>query len=189
VSDDRLMKVTRMLYVHRVADWRAWLRKHHRTSREIWLVYYRKSSGKPRISYNDAVDEAICFGWIDSTVNKIDADRFAQRFTPRRLASKTSEMNKARARRLVRERRMTRAGLAAIGELKTARLVIPKDIKAALETDEVAWKNFRRFPAAYRRIRIAFVEGARRRPAEFQRRLGNLVRRSAKNERFGMVRD
>jgi len=119
----------------------------------------------------------------------IDADRLAQRFTPRRPGSKASEMNKARARRLVRERRMTAAGLEAIGSLKTERLVIPADIRAALEDDPIAWKRFRRFPTAYRRIRIAFVEGARGRPAEFQRRLGNLVRRSAKNERFGMVRE
>lgn len=184
-----MTEVTRTLYVHRVADWRAWLRKHHKTSREIWLIYYRKSSGKPRISYNDSVDEALCFGWIDSIQKKIDDDRLAQRFTPRRPGSKTSEMNKARARRLVRERRMTPAGLAAIGTLTAPRLVIAKDIKSAFENDPVAWKRFRRFPIAYRRIRIAFVEGARGRSAEFRKRLGNLVRKSAKNERFGMVRE
>jgi uncharacterized protein YdeI (YjbR/CyaY-like superfamily) len=184
-----MTKVTATLYVHRIADWRAWLRRHHQTSREIWLVYYRKDSGKPRISYNDAVDEALCFGWIDSTAKKIDADRTAQRFTPRRPGSPTSEMNKARARRLVREKRMTPAGLKAIGTLRAPRLVVPADIKAALERDPTAWKHFQRFPASYRRIRVAFVEGARRRPAEFRRRLGNLVRKSAKNERFGMVRE
>ncbi|MGH2490476.1 MAG: YdeI/OmpD-associated family protein [Candidatus Limnocylindria bacterium] len=183
------MKITRTLYVHRVADWRAWLRKHHKTSREIWLIYYRKSSGKPRISYKDSVDEALCFGWIDSTQKKLDDERLAQRFTPRRPGSKTSEMNKARARRLVRERRMTAAGLAAIGSLKTQRLVVAADVRAAFEGDPIAWKRFQRFPAAYRRIRLAFVEAARGRPAEFQRRLANLVRKSAKNERFGMVRE
>jgi len=122
-------------------------------------------------------------------MKKIDADRFAQRFTPRRPGSKTSEMNKARARRMVREHRITPAGLAAIGSLTAPRLVIAADIKAAFEKDPVVWKRFRRFPIAYRRIRIAFVEGARGRPAEFRRRLGNLVRKSAKNERFGMVRE
>lgn len=125
------MKVTRTLYVHHVADWRAWLRKHHMTSREIWLISYRKSSGKPRLSYNDSVDEALCFGWIDSIQKKIDDDRLAQRFTPRRPGSTTSEMNKARARRLVRERRMTAAGLAVIGSLIAPRLVVAPDIKAA----------------------------------------------------------
>ena len=183
------MKVGPTLYVHRVADWRAWLRKHHRTSREIWLIFYRKSSDKPSISYNDAVDEALCFGWIDSIQKKIDEDRLAQRFTPRRPGSKTSEMNKARARRLVRERRMTPAGLAAIGSLTAPRLVVATDIRAAFERDPAAWRHFRRFPIAYRRIRIAFVEGARERPAEFRKRLRNLMRKSAKNERFGMVRE
>lgn len=131
----RPVEVTRTLYVHRVADWRAWLRKHHKTSREIWLIYYRKSSGKPRISYNDSVEEALCFGWIDSVQKKIDDDRLAQRFTPRRPGSKTSEMNKARTRRLVRERRMTPAGLAVIGSLIAPRLVIAPDIMAAFGSD------------------------------------------------------
>jgi uncharacterized protein YdeI (YjbR/CyaY-like superfamily) len=189
VSDDEATKITRTLYVHRVADWRAWLRKHHKTSREIWLIYYRKSSGKPRISYNDSVDEALCFGWIDSIQKKIDAERLAQRFSPRRHGSNVSEMNKARARRLVREKRMTPAGLAAIGSLTAPRLAIAADIRAALEKEPDGWKHFRRFPIAYRRIRIAFVEGARSRPAEFKRRLGNLARKSAKNEQFGMVRE
>ena len=183
------MKVTRTLYVHRVADWRAWLRKHHKTSREIWLIYYRKSSGKPRISYNDSVDEALCFGWIDSIQKKIDEERLAQRFSPRRPGSNVSEMNKARARRLVREKRMTPAGLKAIGTLTAPRLVIAPDIKAAFEKEPVAWKNFRRFPIAYRRIRVGFVEGARDRPAEFRKRLQYLVTKSAKNEQFGMVRE
>jgi hypothetical protein len=98
-------------------------------------------------------------------------------------------MNKARARRLIRERRMTHAGLVAIGSLKAQRLVVAPDVRAAFARDPIAWKHFQRFPVAYRRIRLAFVEGARGRPAEFKRRLRNLVRRSAKNERFGMVRD
>ena len=183
------MKVTETLYVHRAADWRTWLRKNHKTAREIWLIYYRKSSGKPRISYNDSVDEALCFGWIDSIQKKIDEERLAQRFSPRRPGSNVSEMNKARARRLIREKRMTSAGLAAIGKLTAPRLVIAPDIKAAFDEDPVAWKRFRRFPIAYRRIRLAFVEGARGRPAEFRKRLANLVRKSAKNEQFGMVRE
>ena len=84
---------------------------------------------------------------------------------------------------------MTAAGLTAIGTLRAPRLVVPNDIRAALERDPAAWKHFQRFPVAYRRIRLAFVAGARGRPAEFERRLRNLVRKSAKNERFGMVRE
>ena len=96
-------------------------------------------------------------------------------------------MNRTRARRLVREKRMTKAGLEAIGSLRAKRLAIPPDIKAALRRDAAAWKYFQRFPAPYRRMRIAFVDGARRRPEEFRRRLRNLVRKSAANERFGMI--
>jgi uncharacterized protein YdeI (YjbR/CyaY-like superfamily) len=181
------VKVGRTLYTHRVADWRAWLRKHHRTRREVWLVYYNKASGKPRISYNDAVEEALCFGWIDSQAAKVDADRFAQRFTPRRPGSAVSEMNHARVRRLVRTKRMTKAGLEAIGSSRAGRLAIPPDIEAALKGEPAAWRHFQRFPAAYRRMRVAFVDGAHRRPDEFRRRRRNLARKSAKNERFGMI--
>jgi uncharacterized protein YdeI (YjbR/CyaY-like superfamily) len=183
------VKVGRTLYVHRIADWRAWLRKNHKTRREVWLVYYTKASGKPRISYNDAVEEALCFGWIDSQAATLDADRFAQRFTPRRPGSPVSEMNRARVRRLVREKRMTKAGLDAIGSLRVGRVVIPPDVKAALQREPLAWTHFQRFPTAYRRMRVAFVEGARRRPDELKWRLAHLVRRSAKNERFGMIRE
>src|SRR2546422_9455122 len=95
--------------------WRAWLHAHHRTAKEIWLVYYRKASGRPRIAYNDAVEEALCFGWIDSNQKGIDDERFAQRFTPRRRVGGLSEMNKHRVRRLVAEGRMTPAGMAVIG--------------------------------------------------------------------------
>ena len=84
---------------------------------------------------------------------------------------------------------MTPAGLAAIGSLRASRVVVPADMRAAFERDPIAWKYFRRFHSAYRRIRIAFVEGARHRPAEFRKRLRNLVRMSAKNQRFGMVRE
>ena len=73
--------------------WRAWLAKHHRAKTEVWLVYYRKDSGKPRIPYNDAVEEALCYGWIDSTLMKVDRERFAQRFSPRKAKSSLSPMN------------------------------------------------------------------------------------------------
>src|SRR5581483_6540294 len=108
------MEITQTLYVHKTTDWRSWLKKNHKTAREIWLVYYKKNSGKPRIAYNDAVDEALCFGWIDSTVKAIDKDRYCQRYSPRRKGSPCSEMNKHRAMRMIKEKRMTPAGLAAL---------------------------------------------------------------------------
>lgn len=101
--------------------------------------YYRKASGKSGVSYNDAVNEAICFGWIDSTVRKVDKERRAQRFTPRQPGSPLSEMNKERARR------MTEAGLQTVGDLSSAGLVI---ILAALQADEETWRNFLSLPEA-----------------------------------------
>ncbi|SRR5579871_595954 len=196
------MEVTQTLYVHTVSAWRTWLKKHQKTSKEIWLIYYKKDSGKPRISYNDAVDEAMCFGWIDSTVKAIDKDSFCQRYSPRRKGSPCSEMNKARAHRMIKEGRMTPAGLEALqgvlghGAKITKRgiqhpkgWVIPKDILAAIKKDKDTWKHFQKFPETYKRIRIAFIEGARKRPQEFSRRLNSFLRRTAQNQKFGMIQE
>ncbi len=98
--------------------WRDWLFKNHDKEKEIWLVYYRKSTGKPTISYNDSVEEALCFGWIDSIEKGLDSERFMWRFTPRKPKSNWSESNRARAKRLIEENLMTDAG----------RKVLPKDL-------------------------------------------------------------
>ena len=110
------MKITKTLHVTNRKDWRKWLREHYKTEKEIWLVYYKKATGKPRIEYNDAVEEALCFGWIDSTEKSMDAERYATRFSPRRPRSNWTETNKERARRLIAEGKMTEAGLASLPE-------------------------------------------------------------------------
>src|SRR2546430_15870037 len=91
------MNVGKTLYAKNRREWRAWLSRHHRTAPEIWLIYYKKQSGKPRIPYNHAVEEALCYGWIDSLLKPIDADRYAQRFSPRRPTSRLSAMKIGRA--------------------------------------------------------------------------------------------
>ena len=187
------MKVGTTLHVTDRKAWRRWLARNHRTADEIWLVFYRKDSGRPRIPYDDAVEEALCYGWIDSIVKRLDGRRFAQRFSPRRPGSNLSEMNRERIRRLVAAGKMTRAGLAAVGETRSpgtrsARAPQPAaDIQAALRADPAVWANYRRFPASYRRIRVGWIEGARRRPAEFRKRLRYFVAMTRKNKRFGMV--
>ena len=108
------MELGKTLYVHGRKAWRAWLSKNHKKEKEIWLIYCRKSSGKPRIPYNDAVEEALCFGWIDSIVKKIDDERFAQRFTPRGPRSRLSQANRERIREMISEGKMTKEGLAAV---------------------------------------------------------------------------
>ncbi|MGH2605107.1 MAG: YdeI/OmpD-associated family protein [Anaerolineales bacterium] len=136
---------------------------------------------------------------IDSTVKTVDGDHYAQRFSPRRAGSKWSEMNKERVRRLIRQGRMTRHGLAkAPAELRetgpersprrASRIVLAPDVRRALQRDRTTWENFRRFPQSYRRIRIGWIEGARRRPQIFQQRLRYFLKMTAKNKMFGMVR-
>lgn len=193
------MQIGKTLYVKNRKQWRSWLTKNHRTAAEIWLVYYKKHSGKPRIPYNDAVEEALCYGWIDSTVKTVDQDRMAQRFSPRRKNSGLSEMNKERVRRLIKARKMTRSGLESIRHhlaegtaksspsQKLAKFNMPADILETLKADPVVWKNFQKFPASYKRIRIGWIDGARKRPDEFAKRLRYFLKMTAKNKRFGMV--
>jgi len=106
------------LHITNIAEWRAWLERNHDAEIAVWLVFHKKHTGKPTISYDDAVGEALCFGWIDSLVKRIDEDRFARKFTPRKVNSKWSELNKDLAERMIREGRMAESGLVQINEAK-----------------------------------------------------------------------
>lgn len=189
------MNLGKTLYAANRTDWRSWLVKNHAKEKEIWLIYYRKSSGKPGIPYNDAVEEALCYGWIDSILKRIDKEKFTQRFTPRKPKSNLSEMNKERIRRLIKKRRMTAAGLNAISgsfdklKDKQEKLIIAQDILKAVKTNRQAWKNFQNFPEGYKRARIGFIESRRRHGNEiFQKSLQNFIKMTAKNKKFGMVK-
>lgn len=185
------MKIGKKLYVASRSQWRSWLRTNHKTAKEIWLIYYKKNSEKPRIPYNDAVEEALCFGWIDSIVKAIDDKKYAQRYSPRKPGSKLSAMNRERVRRLIRQKRMTPAGLAAIQHAfkptTNDELNIPTDIIRRLKSNRTTWKNFQNFPESYKRIRIGWIEGARRRPEVFKQRLDYFVNMTRENKKFGMV--
>ncbi len=184
------MEIGEKLDVPTRSAWRAWLNRNHTRKKEIWVVLHAKASGKPSLAYNDAVDEALCFGWIDSIVKKVGVHSRAQRFTPRREGSPVSEMNKARARRLVREGRMTPAGRVALGSaLRRERLVVAPDVRRALRAEPGAWARFEKLPTAYKRIRLGFIEGARGRPDVFATRLRYFVRMTAQAKRYGMVRE
>lgn len=183
------MKIGETLYVKDRRAWRRWLEKHHDSVSEIWLVYYSKESGTRSIAYNDAVEEALCFGWIDSQLQKHGQDSRAQRFTPRRPGSPLSEMNKERVRRLINEGKMTPAGLAAAGDLSTDGFVIPTQILRELKRDPEVWENFQRFPESYRRIRIGWIVGPmKQRPEESERRLRYFIKMTKRNRMYGMVR-
>lgn len=173
------------LYVTNRKDWRRWLREHYRTEKEIWLVYYKKATGRPRIEYNDAVEEALCFGWIDSTVRSIDDEKHAQRFSPRKPKSKYSPANRERLRNLLRQKKVIREVRETLGDLLEEEFVIADDILAVIKSNKAAWSNFQNFSDAYKRIRIGFIEGARKRPAEFKKRLAYFVKMTARNKQFG----
>ncbi len=179
------MEVTKVLAVSSRVQWRRWLKKNYRIEKEIWLVYYRKSSGKPRIPYNDAVEEALCFGWIDSNVKKLDEQRFAQRFSARKPKSAYSQANKERLRRLVADGKVMQDVLSTLGDISEEKFEIPRDILKAIRAEKLAWKNFQTFSEGYKRIRIAFIDGARNRPQEFQKRLNYFIKMTERNKQFG----
>jgi len=191
------MDVGKTLYAPDRKRWRSWLSKNHKTAQDIWLIYFKKESGKKRIPYNDAVEEALCYGWIDSIVKPRDAESWVQRFTPRRKGSPLSELNKERVRRLIKAKKMTRYGLDSIrhhmerklsGKTALKEFTLPKDILRVLKSDPVVWRNFQGFSVSYKRIRIGWIDGVRRRPDVFQQRLRYFIKMTAQNKKFGMVR-
>jgi uncharacterized protein YdeI (YjbR/CyaY-like superfamily) len=181
-----VVEITETLYVGERADWRAWLQANYQSKDEIWLVYYKAQSGKPRIGYNDAVEEALCFGWIDSTVKKIDEESFAQRFSRRKAKSGYSQTNVERLRRLVPAGKVMPEVVESLADMLEKEFVFPQDIMEALKADKEAWKHFQTFSDAYQRIRVAYVESRRDKPEEFEKRLANLVRQTAQGKQFGV---
>jgi uncharacterized protein YdeI (YjbR/CyaY-like superfamily) len=179
------MEITQTVYVTDPKEWRVWLGKHYKSEKEIWLIYYKKHTGKPRIAYNDAVEEALCFGWIDSIVRKLDEDRTAQRFSPRKPGSGFSQPNIERLRHLVAQGKVVDEVLESLGDVLEQEFVFPQDILAAIMADELAWENYQNFSEAYQRIRIAFIEAARKRPEEFQKRLRYFIKMTRKNKLIG----
>jgi uncharacterized protein YdeI (YjbR/CyaY-like superfamily) len=110
------MEISETLLVRTAAEWREWLAQNHATKKEIWLIYYKKTSAKTGITYEESVEQALCFGWIDGAIKGIDNDTYAGRFTPRRAKSPWSESNRERVARLLRDGWMTEAGMAALPE-------------------------------------------------------------------------
>jgi uncharacterized protein YdeI (YjbR/CyaY-like superfamily) len=179
------MDISKTLYVTDRKAWRDWLKKNYKTEPEIWLIYPRKATGKPRIEYNDAVEEALCFGWIDSIQKKFDDDHSAQRFSPRKAKSNYSQPNIERLRTLVAQKKVIKEVADTLDGILKAEFIFPPDIVKAIRADKEAWKNYQRFSEPYKRIRIAFIETARSRPEEFKKRLRHFIEMTAQNKTFG----
>ena len=172
-------------------QWRAWLEKNHNRSAEIWLIYYKKDSGKPRVPYEEAVEEALCFGWIDGKVRRIDEACYAQRFTPRQQRSPWTRTNIQRVERLIAAGKMAAPGLAAFQperrrEYPPMPKELPKELEARFRKQSVAWKNFQNFPPYYRRVISGWVASAKKEETRLSR-LEKLIEFSARNERIKLM--
>ncbi|KYK21079.1 hypothetical protein AYK24_09550 [Thermoplasmatales archaeon SG8-52-4] len=183
------------LFKNRV-EWRDWLEKNHSTKDGIWLIHYKKKSKEQSVSHPDAVEEALCFGWIDSKLKRVDEKRYILRYTPRKEKSVWSKINKDAAEKMINLGKMTDAGFekiklakkqglwdVAYTNLKKERL--PSDLKEALLKDKLAWKNFNNFANSYRNTYIGWVKGSKTEETK-KRRIKEVVKRSFLNKKPGI---
>jgi uncharacterized protein YdeI (YjbR/CyaY-like superfamily) len=179
------------------AEWRRWLERNHERAAEIWLLYYKKHTRKQSVPYEDAVEEALCFGWIDGKVRTRDAETYVQRYTPRSDKSLWSKLNKTRAQRMIRAGLMTGAGLAKIraakrnGEWQKATRPsrpprLPAELEAALAAHPPALANFEAFAPSYRTQYLWWVASAKQ-PETRARRVEKVVAAAAANRKPGMM--
>ena len=176
--------------------WRAWLQKHHASSTGVWLVYAKKHTGLPSLTYNDAVEEALCFGWIDSLIHPIDEDFFKQVFTPRKPRSAWSAVNRTRVERLIEAGLMTAPGLALIAHAKkTGRweahaaaesLTIPPELNKALNANPNAKKNWPTYTESQRKMFLYQVNGAKR-PETRAKRIARVIDIVSSGVKFSQV--
>ena len=190
------MKSQKTLYVTNRDDWRTWLEENHDSAKEIWLIYYKKHTGKPRIPYDDAVEEALCFGWIDSIIKRIDDETYMQKFTPRKSRSAWSELNKKRTRTMIRQGRMTEAGLAKIREAKSngqwnkaalaeQEFKITPEVKKALSSNKKAWENFSNLSPSQQKQYLGWIMSAKKEETR-ARRLKEAIKMLSQNKKLGM---
>ena len=177
-------------------QWRAWLEKNHRARKEVWLLHYNKQSKKQSLNHFDAVEEALCFGWIDSKLKKIDNERFILKYSPRKQKSVWSKINKENAEKMIALGKMTPAGYEKIEEAKKQGLWetaytnkvkehIPSDLKKALLMDSIAWDNFQHFANSYRNMYCGWVRSAKTKETRI-RRIAQVVDRARKNKKPGI---
>jgi uncharacterized protein YdeI (YjbR/CyaY-like superfamily) len=187
------MKNFKTLYVSSREEWRKWLISNHKPENEIWLIYFKKHTGRPRIAYNDAVEEAICFGWIDSTIRKIDDDRYMQKFTPRNKNSFWSKANIERMKKMINEGKVTEAGLFKINPSLLTKVQVPfervttfsADIEEMLNFNTMARHNFDKLPPSHKKRYIMYIMEAKREETRLKR-LNESIQMLARNERLGM---
>ena len=165
-------------------EWRKWLKTNFESKNDVWLEYPLKKTGRKRILYNDAVEEALCFGWIDSTVKSLNEETTIQRFCKRSKNSTFSQPNIERLRWLYKKDLIHDSVKNEVLEIIQQEFVFPEDILKKLKSDKAVWENYLNFSEPYKRIRMAYIESARKRPVEFEKRLNNFINRTTENKRI-----
>lgn len=173
-----------LFYTSDRKEWREYLAAHFESESEVWFVFPMQAANEPSLSYNDAVEEALCFGWIDSTNRHLDDLHCARRFSPRKAGSPYSQPNIERLIWL-EERGMIHPKVReSVLPIIKAPFVFPQDILEELRQDEKVWKHYQAFSESYKRIRIAYIDAARDRPEEFQKRLDSFLSKTRQNKRI-----
>lgn len=178
-------------------EWRKWLEKNHTRSEGIWLINHKKATGKYRMDYEEAVEEALCFGWVDSKPSKLDEERSMLWFAPRKVKSGWSKINKERVEKLIKSKLMTPAGLAKVDAAKkdgswnaldaVEALIIPSDLEKAFLMNETAQKYFDAFPRSVKRAILEWISNAKR-PETRAKRIEETVSQAKKNIRANQWR-
>lgn len=182
------------IYMKNREEWRAWLEKNHLIKKVIWLIYYKKHTGKDRIPYEDAVEEAICFGWIDSTVKKIDEEKYMQKFTPRKDKSKWSEINIKRANKMIQSGKMVQAGLEKfnkkilyinIEKKHKTEVFVPDYIKDLLKNNKSIEIKFYNLAVSYRKKFVEWIDSAKKYSTK-EKRMKEMIQLLKENKKLGM---
>jgi uncharacterized protein YdeI (YjbR/CyaY-like superfamily) len=181
-----------IFYAKNRQEWHQWLVENYDTAPGVWLIYYKKNSDKPRVEYNDAVEEALSFGWIDSKVNILDDERYMQIFTPRKPGSNWSKTNKIRVSNLIKNGLMQPAGMEKVNNAKkdgswtflddVEDLVIPEDLKQLLEQNTIAKANFEAFNDSSKKQILYWIVSAKRQDTRL-RRIKKTVKLASENKK------
>ena len=184
------------IYFKNAAEWRTWLAGNHNKFPGIWLVFYKKETGKPTLVYEHAIEEALCYGWVDSIIRKIDEEKYVRKFTPRKDNSKWSESNKKRVERLIKQNCMAEPGLSKVAIAKEngmwdkpdrpqISLELSKEFKSALDKNHRAKQNFEDLASSYQKHYIAWIVVARK-PETQTKRIKESIRLLESGEKLGL---
>ena len=184
-------KTLKTLDARTAENWRRWLIDHHDSESEVWLVFNRRHTGRASITYEDAVDEALCFGWVDSLIKRLDDKRYARKFTPRKLDSRWSTANRKRYAQLLANGRLEPAGLSRAPTNRSGDAPrpspskVPQYIQTALKRRATAWSYFESLAPSYRRLYIGWIDSAKQQETKM-RRLQEAIGMLAAGKKLGL---